>query len=45
MYENGWCDLVVKFFFYSINTIFQVRVAQVASAFDLEGNAAHMKDW
>jgi hypothetical protein len=45
VFENGWCDLVLKFFFYVINTIYQVQIAQVASAFDLEGNPDHKKDW
>jgi hypothetical protein len=44
VFENGWCDLVLNIFFYVINTFYKVRIAQVASAFDLE-NADHKKDW
>ena len=44
VFESGWCDLVVKIFFYVLNTFYQVRIAQVASAFDLE-KTAHQKDW
>jgi hypothetical protein len=45
VFENGWCDLVVRFVFFVINTIYDVRIAQVASAFDLEGNPDHKRDW
>jgi hypothetical protein len=44
VFESGWCDLVVKIFFYVLNTFYQVRIAQVVGAFDLE-KAAHKKDW
>ena len=45
VFESGWCDLVVKIFFYVLNTFYQVRIAQVASAFDLEGSIHHKRDW
>ena len=45
VFESGWCDLVLEIFFYVLNTFYKVRIAQVASAFDLEGNTAHQKDW
>lgn len=45
VFESGWCDLVLEIFFYVLNTFYKVKIAQVASAFDLEGNTAHKKDW
>jgi hypothetical protein len=45
VFESGWCDLVLEMFFYVLNTFYKVRIAQVASAFDLEGNTDHKKDW
>jgi hypothetical protein len=41
---TGWCDLVLDIFFYALNTFYKVKIAQIASAFDLE-KAAHKKDW
>ena len=38
VFETGWCDLVLEIFFYVLKTFYRVKIAQVASAFDLEGN-------
>ena len=44
VFETDWCDLVLEIFFYVLNTFYRVKIAQVASAFDLEGNTAHKKE-
>jgi hypothetical protein len=45
IFEQCWTDMVVRFFFYSINTFFSVRIAQCASAFNLSERADHRRDW
>ena len=37
--------MVIRFFFYSLNKFYSVRIAQCASAFDLDNNPDHKKDW
>ena len=37
--------MVIRFFFYSLYTIYNLQIAHCASAFDLDNNLNHKKDW
>ena len=37
--------MVIRFFFYTLNTIYKLQIAHCACAFDLDNNLDHKKDW